>query len=105
MHGCQVVQGPRVRVRRALVVNAAQVHQQAQEMMKTPGMAHAFMNMQSRMQDPDMLEKYQVLKDDPELKGARPSSSSSGCAQAGAHKQRAASHQEPRRAACSRSDL
>eukprot|EP00199_Chlamydomonas_sp_CCMP681_P002826 CAMPEP_0119108878 /NCGR_PEP_ID=MMETSP1180-20130426/15945_1 /TAXON_ID=3052 ORGANISM="Chlamydomonas cf sp, Strain CCMP681" /NCGR_SAMPLE_ID=MMETSP1180 /ASSEMBLY_ACC=CAM_ASM_000741 /LENGTH=305 /DNA_ID=CAMNT_0007094551 /DNA_START=17 /DNA_END=934 /DNA_ORIENTATION=+ len=47
---------------------AKQVHAQAQEMMKTPGMAQAFLGMQQNLGGPEMAEKYKALKDDPELK-------------------------------------
>ncbi|GFH22021.1 flagellar associated protein, partial [Haematococcus lacustris] len=41
---------------------------EAQQVLKNPGMAQAFMNMQGAAQQPGMADKYQALKDDPDLK-------------------------------------
>ncbi|KAJ9514023.1 hypothetical protein QJQ45_021090, partial [Haematococcus lacustris] len=47
---------------------AKEVFSQAQQVLKNPGMAQAFMNMQGAAQQPGMADKYQALKDDPDLK-------------------------------------
>lgn len=47
---------------------AKAAYDQAQMMLKTPGMANAFTNMMAPQQDSAMMERLSVLKDDPELK-------------------------------------
>ncbi|KAG2453934.1 hypothetical protein HYH02_002137 [Chlamydomonas schloesseri] len=47
---------------------AKAAYEHAQKVMKTPGMAGAFANMSAPQQNPAMMERLNLLKDDPELK-------------------------------------